>query len=418
MKNGKRPPEKAGLFCFSKKLHPFAMNYKEGFIILILAVEIVLAGLILSMIAGCHADHEQSGGNTGLMMHDWDKFPTEPLDDMEEGLRCDTTYQQNIATAHTVMQARTLQFDVLSDLSSETAGNLTEFDDILHEIRATRPQLSNIYNQLVLSGEDLDAALSGKPCPDLKKHFINVSLAYATLQKQNILADRFIEAVDGYVRKNPAGDELKFARDAWVDYQKMTAVLKGDALSARKMKRKGYLLSSGQTREMLGTHKSIWVNRIPLMYAASLSNSLGVKNNLAMSMRQETLNSIPAFNYIASELSLRTHSRHDPVAINDYLTFFDRALAHGSLKEMVAPGNSTLGAMEDREILAWLLANRQELDALLTDLSLIRINRYTDARMLQLNPAQSQRMTQLIFFGRGARLLAPTNRQMIDYNGN
>ena len=417
MKNGKRPPEKAGLFCFSKTLQ-FAMNYKEGFIILILAVEILLAGLILSLIAGCHDHHEPSGDNLGIMLHEWNKFPTEPLVDMEEGLRRDTTYQQKIATAHTVMQARTLQFDVLSDLSIETAGNLTEFDDILHEIRATRPQLSNIYNQLVLSGEDLDAALSGKPCPDLKKHFINASLAYATLQKQNILAGRFIEAVDSNVRENPASDELKFVRDAWVDYQKMTAVLKGDALSAQKMKRKGYLLSSGQTREMLGTHKSIWVNRIPLMYAASLSNSLGVKNNLAMSMRQETLNSIPAFNYIASELSLRTHSRHDPVAINDYLTFFDRALAHGSLKEMVAPGNSTLGAMEDREILAWLLANRQELDALLTDLSLIRINRYTDARMLQLNPAQSQWMTQLIFFGRGARLLAPTNRQMIDYNGN
>ena len=83
MKNGKRPPEKAGLFCFSKKLHPFAMNYKEGLII-----------LILSLVAGCHAHHEQSGGNIGLMMHDWDKLPTEPLDDMEEGLRRDTTYQR------------------------------------------------------------------------------------------------------------------------------------------------------------------------------------------------------------------------------------------------------------------------------------------------------------------------------------
>ena len=62
-------------------------------------------------------------------------------------------------------------------------------------------------------------------------------------------------------------------------------------------------------------------------------------------------------------------------------------------------------------------ANRQELDALLTDLSLIRINRYTDARMLQLNLAQTQRMSHLVLLGSNARLLAPMNRLLIDNNG-
>ena len=58
---------------------------------------------------------------------------------------------------------------------------------------------------------------------------INAALADTTLQKENKLADRFIETTDKYLEAAEGDDRLKFVRDQWVDYQKMTAALEGEA---------------------------------------------------------------------------------------------------------------------------------------------------------------------------------------------
>ena len=92
------------------------------------------------------------------------------------------------------MQTRALQFGALVDMSNEVAGDIPAFAGVLEEMNA-----------------------------------INAALADTTLQKENKLADRFIETTDKYLEAAEGDDRLKFVRDQWVDYQKMTAALEGEA---------------------------------------------------------------------------------------------------------------------------------------------------------------------------------------------
>ena len=67
------------------------------------------------------------------------------------------------------------------------------------------------------------------------------------------LADRFIEAVDKYVKKSKADDRLKLVRDQWVDYQLMTAALNKDTKASQKLENSGYLLSSDKAVSALSS---------------------------------------------------------------------------------------------------------------------------------------------------------------------
>jgi hypothetical protein len=90
--------------------------------------------------------------------------------------------------------SRAPQFGALVDMSNEVAGDIPAFAGVLEEMNA-----------------------------------INAALDSTTLQKKNKLADRFIETTDKYLETVEGDDRLKFVRDQWVDYKKMTAALEGDS---------------------------------------------------------------------------------------------------------------------------------------------------------------------------------------------
>ncbi len=102
-------------------------------------------------------------------------------------------------------------------------------------MNANSEMVNNVANSLAESADNLNAALSGEECPDLAQSTINASLAYTTLQKQNNLANRFIETTDKYLETAQGDDKLKLVRDQWLDYQQMTAALEGDKASAEAL---------------------------------------------------------------------------------------------------------------------------------------------------------------------------------------
>ena len=110
-------------------------------------------------------------------------------------------------------------------MSNEVAGNIPAFAEVLKDMNAQRELVDNVASSLAESAEKLNAALSGEECPDLAQSSINASLAYMTLQKQNNLANRFIETTDKYLETAQGDDKLKLVRDQWLDYQQMTAAL-------------------------------------------------------------------------------------------------------------------------------------------------------------------------------------------------
>ncbi|MGX8690202.1 MAG: hypothetical protein ACSW76_06100 [Bacteroidaceae bacterium] len=164
---------------------------------------------------------------------------------MQELLVTDESFKHNMVTAFVVMQSRVKQFNTLVDMSVDVAGKDPSFDKILADMKAAKPMLENVSSSMKAANSDLNAVLGGEDRKDVAQNTSNAALAYATLQKQNKLAERFIEATDEYLKKSTGNeDRLKLVRDQWLEYQLVTSALNKDEKAQKKLVDKGYLLSS------------------------------------------------------------------------------------------------------------------------------------------------------------------------------
>ena len=221
------------------------MRQKNTFILATL-IALCAVGLLSSFLFNWPVSTESASGNIGKASRFSRKIVTEPIDNMEELLRTDEDYKSSIVLAYSVMYTRAVQFGTLVDMSNQAAGGIPEFEGILQEMNDNVPVFTNVANALMEAGEDLNAVLSDVPCPEVAQSTMNAALSYTTLQKQNGLADRFIDTTDEYVRKTEAPEDLMLVRDLWVDYQQMTAALEGDKKAARALDKKGTLLTAEQ----------------------------------------------------------------------------------------------------------------------------------------------------------------------------
>ena len=215
---------------------------KKG-IILCTLVGICAIGLISSFFIDWPVDFHSADGDIAKASRFSREQVTDKLTNMEELLQTDSAFKGGIVAAQVVMQTRAVQFATLVDMSNEVAGNIPAFAEVLKDMNAQRELVENVASSLAESAEKLNAALDGKECPDLAQSTINASLAYTTLQKQNNLANRFIETTDKYLETAQGDDKLKLVRDQWLEYQQMTAALDGDKTSAEALAKKGNLLS-------------------------------------------------------------------------------------------------------------------------------------------------------------------------------
>ena len=118
---------------------------------------------------------------------------------------------------------------------------------------------------------------------------INASLAYMTLQKQNNLANRFIETTDKYLETAQGDDKLKLVRDQWLDYQQMTAALEGDKASAEALAKKGNLLSGEKALAAIANFGI--AERIIVLQSCELAQALKLPNTIGGKIRPKVLES-------------------------------------------------------------------------------------------------------------------------------
>ena len=192
-------------------------------------------GLILSQLVDWPVSANNAGGDIAKSSRFSRKTAAESLTNMEELIANDEGYKNGITVAYVVMQTRAAQFAELVDLSNEAAGDIPAFAGVLKDMNAVRGMAENVNAQLAEAGADLNAVLGGESRPELTQHTINASLAYTNLQKQNKLADRFIETADQYLKTAEADDQLRLVRDRWEEYQLATAALEGDEDAAEKL---------------------------------------------------------------------------------------------------------------------------------------------------------------------------------------
>ena len=220
---------------------------KKSFIIIASVIGVCILGLVASLVMDWPINTDGVSGNIGKLSRFSRKTAGDGISNMQELMQNDEEYKNSVVASYYIMETRTKQFDALVDMSNEAAGNIDAFAGVLKELNETKPIIDNVCALMVEAGNNLNTALGGEPCSGLAESVTNSALAYTTLQKQNRLADKFIEVADNYLKESEGTDELKYVRDQWVDYQQMTAKLEKDDVAAAKVEEKGHLLSSEQT---------------------------------------------------------------------------------------------------------------------------------------------------------------------------
>ena len=266
------------------------MNKKKLTIIVCSVLAVLVVGLLVNHFFNWPIDSSDASGDISKASRFSREMESEKLTNMEELLKTDTTFKDGIVVAQMVMQTRAIQFGALVDMSNQVAGNIPAFAEVLKEMNATLEMVNNVANSLLESGNNLEAALSGKECSNLEQTTINASLAYTTLQKQNKLANKFIDTTDKYLKTAKGDDHLKFVRDQWVDYQKMTAALDGDKDAAEAMAKKGNLLSGEKTLAALADFDV--AEKVAMVNSAYMTMNTGVGGSLVSALSEEALNNV------------------------------------------------------------------------------------------------------------------------------
>ena len=263
---------------------------KRNFIILGSVGALLAFGWFSSLFVDWPIDFSSASGDISKASRFSREMESEKLTNMEELLKTDTTFKDGIVVAQMVMQTRAVQFGALVDMSNQVAGNIPAFAEVLKEMNATLEMVNNVANSLLESGNNLEAALSGKECSNLEQTTINASLAYTTLQKQNKLANKFIDTTDKYLKTAKGDDHLKFVRDQWVDYQKMTAALDGDKDAAEAMAKKGNLLSGEKALVAMADFGV--ANQAAMVQSALIIKNTGIDGSLVSALSEEALNNV------------------------------------------------------------------------------------------------------------------------------
>ena len=262
---------------------------KKTLIILSVAAVVVVAGFVLSNYINWPVDVSKTEGDIGKV----DRFSradkVEELSNVEELLKTDSAYQEAMVMSYALMQLRSEQFASLVDLSNQVAGKIPEYAPLIQKMNGIGKMVNNVNAQLNDVGKQMEKALSGEECPELTQNTINASLAYTQLQKQNALANQFIETTDKYLANAKGSDQLKLVRDQWVDYQKLTAALEDNKENAKALDEKGYLLTSEKAEAALGAHADATqkVMRLNTM----ICNKLNLSTNLNMVLAGRVTNS-------------------------------------------------------------------------------------------------------------------------------
>ena len=262
---------------------------KKKSIILCSLVVICAIGLVASIYIDWPVDFNKSDGDIAKAAKFSREEVSKDLSNMEELLKTDSAFKDDIVTAQVVMQTRAAQFATLVDMSNEVAGNIPAFAEVLKDMNAQRELVDNVASSLAESADNLNAALSGEECPDLAQSSINASLAYMTLQKQNNLANRFIETTDKYLETAQGDDKLKLVRDQWLDYQQMTAALEGDKASAEALAKKGNLLSGEKALAAIANFGI--AERLALLRSCELAQAMKIPNTIGGKIRPKVLES-------------------------------------------------------------------------------------------------------------------------------
>lgn len=263
---------------------------KKSAIILASVAALCLLGVGLSFVFDWNVDSDKAGGNIAKSTRFSRKTAVDGLSNMQELLENDESFKNGMVVTYLVMNTRAKEFSALVEMSEQAAGGIDVFAPVLKDMKAALPMVRNVCASMEAAGKDLDAALGGGNAKELAQNTNNAALAYSTLQKQNSLADRFIETADNYFAAEGKADaKLAFVRDQWLEYQRLTAALNQDDAAAALLEQKGYVQSPEESAASMNRHFGFFQNEVLagaavttlLGHSGAISHALLLANNAA-----------------------------------------------------------------------------------------------------------------------------------------
>ena len=323
------------------------MSKKRNLTVAVVAVIVVCAVVLaLSSIIDWPIDQSGSKGDIAKSSRFSKKTVNIENTNMQELLANDEEYKSNVVVSYAVMQTRASQFNALVDMSVEVAGDKKEFESVLTDMKAVKPLLNNVLASMQDAGNSLNTALSGEKSKDLSQNTSNAALAYQTLQKQNSLADRFIESADEYVKNASADDRLKLVRDEWVEYQIMTATLDGDETKCNQLVESGYMLNSQDALAALCSFEQPM--RLVMEDVQSLQTAIGYLQ-ISTLKSLETISSLKFFNMenVANSVQKMEMQNHTVMTNNDIIASYGSSLKNLETSTLQHTFSATLIRMNE-----------------------------------------------------------------------
>ena len=128
---------------------------KKKNIILCSLVVICAIGLVASIFIDWPVDFSKSDGDIAKAAKFSREEVSKDLSNMEELIKTDSAFRDDIVTAQVVMQTRAAQFGTLVNLSNEVAGNIPAFAEVLKDMNAQRELVDNVASSLAESADNV-----------------------------------------------------------------------------------------------------------------------------------------------------------------------------------------------------------------------------------------------------------------------
>lgn len=193
----------------------------------LVAVVACVACYVLGSLIGWPVNKNDARGNISKAVRYNKSVISDDAKAVQEFIQSDDEYREQSVYAFMVMDARVNEFVELAQLSVAAAGDREEFAGVVKALNDALPMALNARKAFEQTAVDLNALLEGSsPVVSYEQNSNNAMLAYIKLQTLNPVCEEFVHITDALAGCDD--EDLLFARDGWVSYNLVSAMLDDD----------------------------------------------------------------------------------------------------------------------------------------------------------------------------------------------
>jgi len=198
----------------------------------------IVIGLVLGYVIGAFLGLPSTSGNAGQgnisKVSKYHSVAVNPaMNAFQEKLQNDSTELAKTALSLTVLTSRMVEFSELVNLASDAAQGNEALREEIETLQTVQRIADNAVNAGRVAASSLDGMMSGakqSSANEYEQASQNLTVAYMMVDRQMQVAKHFVAAVDDFLKKNSAEQNVNLAaaRDLWATYCAGSALINND----------------------------------------------------------------------------------------------------------------------------------------------------------------------------------------------